>query len=73
MLLISAFNSKDINNALWGYKGFYLGAFLVLVATLAIYVFKDLKIESKYYLPVIISITIINLIAILHSFEIDVL
>jgi len=71
---ISTLLSRDINNSIFGHEGWYVGLLVIKSVVLASVDFYDIKIkDKKIFIPLLVCIFIINLIAILHSFEIDAL
>ena len=70
---LSTIFSKNPINSLNGEKGWHIGLLAIVSCIFAIVAFKDIKIKNHWILlPLLAAIFIINGIAILHSFEIDI-
>lgn len=72
-VLISTIGTFAPGYVLFGQQGWYIGFITIGSLILIILITKDIKLDNKYiYYPVYIAIIIIFIIAILHSFHIDV-
>lgn len=70
--LASTLLSRDINNSIYGSKGWHIGLFVIASSIISILILSDIKINRIYYLPIIFCTGFVYLVSILHAFEIDI-